>query len=182
MTPPANPEGYKHHRFPAEIISHGVWRYDRFTLSDRDEEELLFERGLIVTDEAIRQWCRQFGQAYAHRLRRRRPQPGDKWYVDEGFLTIKGERHSLWRAVDQDDNALDILVQRQRNKKAAKQFFRKLLKSLTHVPRGLITDQLQSDGAAEREMLPGLEHRQRRDLNHRCEHSHRPTRQCERRM
>jgi putative transposase len=118
MNSPANTERYTKHRFPAEIISHGVWLYSRFTLSDRDVDERLSERGIIVTDEAVRQWCRQFGQDYANRLRRRRPQPGDKWYVDEGFLTIKGERHSLWRAVDQDDNALDILVQSQRNKKA----------------------------------------------------------------
>jgi putative transposase len=182
MNAPTNTERSKHHRFPAEIIRHGVWLCYRFTLSHRDVDERLFERGIIVTDEAIRQWCRQFGQAYAHRLRRRRPQPEDKWYVDEGFLTIKGERHSLWRAVDQDDNALDILAQRQRNKKAGKQFFCKLLKSLTYVPRGLITDKLKSDGAAKREMLPRVEHRQRRDLNHRCENSHRPTRQRERRM
>jgi putative transposase len=101
---------------------------------------------------------------------------------DEVFLSIKGERHYLWRAVDQDDHVLDSLVQRQRNQKAAKQFCRELLKGLTYVPRVLITDQLKSDGAAKREILPGVEHRQSRDLNNRCEKSHRPTRQRERRM
>src|SRR5512132_4201269 len=91
---------YKHHRFPAEIISHGVWLYYRFCLSYRDVEELLFARGIIVTYEAIRKWCRKFGQQYANQLRCRGPQPGDKWHLDEMFLTIKGERHYLWRAVD----------------------------------------------------------------------------------
>jgi putative transposase len=98
------------------------------------------------------------------------------------FLTINGQRHYLWRAVDQDDNVLDILVQRWRNKKAAKKFFKKLLKGLQYVPRVVITDQLKSYGAAKREILPGVEHRQSRYLNNRCENSHRPTRQRERRM
>jgi putative transposase len=140
MTPPANTERYKNHRFPGEIISHGVWLYYRFHLSYRDVEELLLERGVNVTYEAIRQWCRKFGQDDANQLRRRRPRPGDKWYLDEVFLTIHGERHDLWRAVDQDDSVLDILVQRRRNTKAAKKFFRKLLKGLRYVPRVLITD------------------------------------------
>jgi putative transposase len=182
MTPPAYTERYKHHRFPGEIISHGVWLYYRFHLSYRDVEELLFERGIDVTYEAIRQWCRKFGQDYANQLRRRRPRPGDKWYMDEVFLTINGERHYLWRAVDQDDHVLDILVQSRRNKKAAKKFFRKLLKGLQYVPRVVITDKLKSYDAAMREMLPGVEHRQHRYLNNRCESSHRPTRQRERRM
>jgi putative transposase len=173
---------YKHHRFPAKIISHGVWLYYRFCLSYRDVEELLFVRGIIVTYEAIRQWCRKFGQSYANQLRRRRPKPGDNWHLDEVFLTINGERHYLLRAVDQDGNVLDILVQRRRNKKAAKKFFRKLLKGLTYVPRVLITDKLKSYGAAKREILPGVEHRQSRYLNNRCENSHRPTRQREHRM
>jgi putative transposase len=173
---------YKHHRFPAEIISHGVWLYFRFCLSYRDVEELLFARGVIVTYEAIRKWCWKFGQAYTNQLRRHRPRPGDKWHLDEVFLTINGERHYLWRAVDQDGNVLDILVQRRRDKHAAKKFFRKLLKGLRYVPRVLITDQLKSYGAAKREILPGVEHRQHRYLNNRAENSHQPTRQRERRM
>jgi hypothetical protein len=114
---------YKHHRFPAEIISHGVWLYFRFCLSYRDVEELLLARGIIVTYEAIRKWCLKFGQAYANQLRRRRPRPGDKWHLDEVFLTINGARHYLWRAVDQDGHILDILVQSCRNKQAAKKFW-----------------------------------------------------------
>jgi len=182
MMPPANAERYKNHRFPVEIISHGVWLYSRFSLSYCDVEELLLTRGVVVTYEAIRKWCRKFGQAYANQLRRRRPRPGDKWHMDEAFLTIKGKRFYLWRAVDQDGNVLDILVQSRRNKQAAKKFFRKLLKSLTYVPRLIITDKLKSYGAARREMLPGVEHRQHRSLNNRAENSHQPTRQRERRM
>jgi putative transposase len=173
---------YKNHRFPAETISHAVWLYFRFCLSYRDVEELLFARGVIVSYEAILKWCRKFGQDYANQLRRRRPQPGDKWHLDEVFLTINGERHYLWRAVDQDGAVLDILVQRRRNKNAARKFFRKLLKGLTYVPRVVITDQLKSYGAAKREVLPSVEHRQHRYLNNRAENSHQPTRQRERRM
>jgi putative transposase len=177
---PANP--YKNHRFPAEIISHAIWLYFRFCLSYRDVEELLFARGVTVTYEAIRKWCRKFGQSYANELRHRRPRPGNKWHLDEVFLNIHGERHYLWRAVDQDGHVLDILVQRRRDQKAAKKFFRKLLKGLTYVPRVIITDKLKSYGAAKREILPGVEHRQHRYLNNRAENSHQPTRQRERRM
>src|SRR2546422_10344273 len=113
--------------------------------------------------------------------RRRRSRPGDKWQMDEVFLTIKGARHYLWRAVDQEGNVLDILVQRRRDKRAAKKFFRKLLKGLMYVPRVLITDKLKSYGAAKQELLPGVEHRQHRYLNNRAENSHQPTRQRERR-
>jgi putative transposase len=182
MTTSAPIHSYKHHRFPAEIISHGVWLYFRFCLSYRDVEELLFVRGVIVSYEAIRQWCRKFGQADANALRRRRPRPGDKWHLDEVCLTINGERHYVWRAVDQQGHVLDSLVQRRRNKQAAKKFFRKLLKGLRYVPRVIITDKLKSYGAAKQEMLPGVEHRQHRYLNNRAENSHQPTRQRERRM
>jgi putative transposase len=173
---------YKHRRFPAEIISHGVWLYYRFCLSYRDVEELLFARGIIVTYEAVRKWCRKFGQPYANQLRRRRPRPGDTWHLDEVFLTINGARHYLWRAADQEGYVLDILVQSRRNKKAAKKFSRKLLKALTYMPRVIITDKLNSYGAAKQELLPSVEHRQHRYLNNRAENSHQPTRQRERRM
>jgi putative transposase len=169
-------------RFPAEIISHGVWLYFRFCLSYRDGEELLFVRGVIVSYEAIRKWCRKFGQQCANQLRPRRPRPGDKGRLDAVFLTIHGERSFLWRAADQDGNVLDILVQGRRNNAAAKRFFRKLLKGLTSVPRVLITDQLKNYMAARRELLPGVEHCQHRYLNNRAENSHEPTRQRKRRM
>jgi putative transposase len=179
-TPAANP--YKRHRFPTEIISHRVWLYFRFCLSYRDVEELMADRGVRLTYEAVRYWCRKFGQQYANQLRQRHPRPGDKWHLDEVFVTINTERHYLWRAVDQDGTVLDILVQRRRNKQAAKKFFKKLLKGLRYVPRVLITDQLKSYAAAKREVMPGVEHRQSRYLNNRCENSHRPTRERERRM
>jgi putative transposase len=111
-----------------------VWLYYRFCLSYRDVEELLFARGITVTYELIRKWCRKFGQQYANQLRGRRPRLGDKWHLDEVFLTIHGERHYLWRAVDQDGHILGILAQRRRDKTAAKQFFRKLLKTCLYVP------------------------------------------------
>ena len=182
MTPPANSERYKNHRFPGEIISHGVWLYYRFPLSYRDVQELLLERGIDVTHKAIRQWCLKFGQAYANQLKRRRARPGDKWHLDAVFLTINGQLHYLWRAVDQDDNVLDILVPSRRNKHAAKKFFRKLLKGLQYVPRVSITAKLKSYGAAKREIRPGGEHRPSRYLKNRCEKAHRPTRQREHRM
>jgi putative transposase len=164
---------YKNHRFPVEVISHAVWLYFRFCLGFRDVEELLFERGVVVTYEAVRKWCRKFGQTYANQLRRRRPQPGDKWHLDEVFLTIKGEHHYLWRAVGQDGHVLDILVQRRRDKRVAKKFFYKLLKGLTYVPRGVCEVVRCS---VKREILPGVEHRQHCYLNNRAENSHQPTR------
>ena len=151
---------YKGFRFPPEIISHAVWLYFRSSLSFRDVEELLAQRGIVVTYETVRQWCLKFGQTYANKLRRRRPRCGDKWHMDEVVLTIRGKRHYLWRAVDQYGNILDILVQSRRDKKVAKRFFRKLLKELQYVPRVTITDKLRSYGAAKREILPGVEHRQ----------------------
>ena len=140
------------------------------------------ERGVVLTYESIRRWCLKFGQIYANRLRQRRPQSGDKWHLDEVFLTINGRIHYLWRAVDQRGEVLDILVQITRDKKAAKRFFRKLLKGLRYVPRVVITDKLASYGAAMRETLRSVEHRQHKRLNNRAENSHQPTRQRERAM
>ena len=173
---------YKGFRFPPEIIAHTVWLYFRFALSYRDVEELLAERGVILTYETVRQWCRKFGQTYANALRRRRPRPGDKWHLDEVFIAINGQAHYLWRAVDQDGAVLDILVQARRDKRAATKFFRKLLKGLAYVPRVLITDKLASYGAARRDVLPSVEHRRHKGLNNRAENSHQPTRERERRM
>jgi len=140
------------------------------------------ERGVTLSHEAVRYWCRKFGQAYVNALRHRHPRPGDKWHLYEVFLTIDQERHYLWRTMEQDGHVLDILVQSRRNKKAAKKFFRKLLKGCQYVPRVIITDKLTSYGAAKREILPGVEHRQHRYLNNRAENSHQPTRQRERAM
>jgi putative transposase len=173
---------YKGHRFPAEIIAHAVWLYFRFPLSYRQVEEILAARGIGVSYEAIREWCRKFGQTYANALHRRRAQPGDKWHLDEVFLKINGKIHYLWRAVDQAGGVLDILVTSRRDKHAALRFFRKVLKRCRYVPRVIITDKLASYGAAKREILPGVEHRQHKGLNNRAENSHQPTRQRERQM
>ena len=175
---------YKRHRYPAEIIAHTVWLYFRFSLSFRVVEELMAARGVGLSYETVRRWTLKFGQQYANQLRRRRPQPGDTWHIDEVFLTIQGKTAYLWRAVDQHGNVLDILVQSRRNKAAAKKFFRKLLKGCQYVPRVIITDKLASSGAAKREILMSVEHRQHKRLNNRAENSppwgRPPTRQRER--
>ncbi len=176
------PVSYKGFRFPQEVIAHTVWLYHRFPLSFRDVEELLYERGVMVTYETVRQWCRTFGQGYANQLRQRRARTGDKWHLDEVFLKINGKTHYLWRAVDQQGYVLDILVQSRRNKGAAKRFFGKLLKGCEYLPRVIITDKLASYGAARRAVLPGVEHRQSGYLNKRAENSHQPTRKRERVM
>jgi putative transposase len=179
MPPPATRERDKQHRFPGDLISHEVWLSSHCTLSDRDGQERLCARGLTVSHEAIRQWCRQWGQQSAHHRCHRRPRPGDTWHVDEVFLTRQGARHDLWRVVDQDDHVLAILGQRRRHTRAAQQCFRKLLKAVTSAPRGIMTDQRNSDGAAQRALLPGVAHRHSRSRNNRCAHAHRPTRQRE---
>jgi putative transposase len=176
------PDPYRGFRFPAEIISHAVWLYHGFSLSLREVELILAQRGIVVSYESIRTWGLRFGQDFATTLKRRRPKPGDKWHLDEVFIRIRGERHYLWRAVDQHGRVLDILVQSRRDTKAAKRFFKKLLKGLRYVPRVIVTDKLKSYGAAKREILPGVEHRQSRYLNNRAEVSHQPTRRRERRM
>ena len=137
---------------------------------------MLARRGIEVSYETIRQWCFKFGQAFANKLRRRRARPGDKWHLDEVVLKIKGKMCYLWRAVDQNGVVLDILVQSRRNTKAATKFFKKLLKGLKYVPRVIITDKLRSYGAAKKELLPRVEHRQHKRLNNRAENSHQPTR------
>src|SRR3954447_15826320 len=142
----------------------------------------MLERGIVVSHETIRQWCAKFGQAYANALRRRRPRPGDKWHLDEVYIKIAGKTHYLWCAVDQHGNVLDILVTSRRDTQAAKRFFRKVLKRCRYVPRVVITDKLASYGAAKREILPGVAHRQHKGLNNRAENSHQPTRQRERQM
>jgi putative transposase len=180
MKPPPDP--HYRHRFPAEIISHAVWLYHVFSLSLRDVELLLAERGIVVSYETVRRWCRKFGRSFANCLRRRRPRPGDKWYVDEVFIRIQGVQHYLWRAVDQHGVVLDILVQDRRDGQAAKRFFRRLLKGLQYVPRVIVTDKLRSYGVARRHLLLDVEHRQSRYLNNRAENSHRPTRRRERQM
>ncbi len=178
MRTPPNP--YRGCRFPAAIIGHAVWLYHGFSLSRREVELILARRGIVVRHESIRAWSLRFGQAVANTLQRRRPRPGDKWHLDELVSRSGGKRHSLWRAVDQHGRGLDILVQSRRNAKAAKRFFTKLLKGLPYVPRVIVTDKRKSYGAAKREIRPGVEPRQSRDLTNRAEVSHQPTRRRER--
>ena len=160
---------YRGYRFPPEIISHAVWLYHRFALSFRDVEDFLARRGVDVTYEAIRKWCRRFGPEYAARLRRRRGRLGDTWHLDEMFVTIQGRQQYLWRAVDEAGDVLDILVQPRRNRHAAVRFFRKLLKTQRHVPRRLITDKLRSYSAACRTVMPSVLHCTDQYANNRAE-------------
>ena len=178
----SQPASYHGYRFPPDIISHAVWLYYRFCLSFRDAEDLLAQRGVTVTYETIRQWCQQFRPVYARRLRRRRGRLGDTWHLDEVFVTIQGRQQYLWRAVDEDGDVLDILVQSHRNRRAAVRFFRKLLKTQGRVPRRLITDQLRSYAAACRTVMPSVVHVTEQYANNRAEVSHQPTRQRERQM
>jgi putative transposase len=143
---------------------------------------MLAMRGVTVSYETIREWCLKFGQTYANDLRRRSPRPGDKWHLDEVFLKINGRIHYLWRAVDQDGDVLDILVQGKRDMRAAKKFFRKLLKGLRYIPNLIVTDKLRSYRAAKAEVLPSVEHHQQKYQNNRAENSHEPTRLRERVM
>jgi putative transposase len=173
---------YARYRFPPEVIGHAVWLYFRFPLSLRMVEEMLAARGILVSHETVRQWALKFGQSFATQIRRRLPAPGDKWHLDEVVINVSGRKHWLWRAVDQHGVVLDILVQSRRNSKAAKRLLRKLLKKQGITPRVMFTDKLASYGAAKREIMPSVEHRQHRGLNNRAENSHQPTRRRERIM
>jgi putative transposase len=173
---------YKRYRFPARLIAHAVWLYFRFPLSLRLVEELLLERGIVVSYETIRRWAAKFGPAIARGVRRRAPRPGDVWHLDEVRVVIRGKVHWLWRAVDQHGAVLDEILQRHRDKRAAKRLLIKLLKRQGWVPRRIVTDKLASYGAAKREVAPGIEHRSHKGLNNRAENSHLPLRKRERQM
>jgi putative transposase len=173
---------YSRHRFPSEIISYCVWIYYTFPLSYRDIEKMMLYRGIEVTYETIREWCQKFGQQYANQLRRKGPYVGDKWHLDEVVVTLKKQQYYLWRAVDGEGNVLDVLLQKHRDTKAAKRFFRKLLKKQGFVPRVIVTDKLKSYEAAKKQVMPNVEHRQHKGLNNLCENSHQSTRTRERRM
>ncbi|WP_239468520.1 IS6 family transposase [Microvirga arvi] len=173
---------YKRHRFPPEIIAHAVWLYFRFPLSLRLVEEMLLERGILVSYETVRRWALKFGPAYARRLRRKPPSCRDIWYLDEVAVTISGQKHWLWRAVDQDGYVLDEILQSRRDTKAAKRLLTRLPKKQGCSPRRMITDKLGSYTAARRQVMPGVEHRSHKGLNNRAENSHLPLRRRERVM
>src|SRR4051812_26695194 len=182
MISPAAKSSYAGYRFPPGGISHPGWLYYRFPLSLRMVEEMLAARGIIVSHESVRQWALKFGQEFANQIRRRLPAARDKWHLDEVAVKIAGKKHWIWRAVDQDGIVLDVLVQSRRDKKAAKRLLRKLLKRQCRAPHVMITDKLKSYGAAKKEIMPGVEHRQHKGLNNRAENSHQPTRRRERQM
>ena len=173
---------YKRHRFPPEIIQYAVWLYHRFSLSHRDIEDLLAERGITVSYESIRLWCNKFGLKYVRRLRKKHQGYGDTFFIDEVFVKIDGRQYYLWRAVDQDGEIVDIFLQHRRDGKAAKRFFKRLLKNNRGEPRKIVTDKLRSYGVAHRELIPDTIHDTTRYANNRAELSHQPTRVRERGM
>jgi putative transposase len=178
----SKPISYKRHRFPPEIIGHAVWLYFRFPLSLRPVEEMLLERGIVVSYETVRRWALKFGPAYARRLKRKRPNRRDMWHLDEVVVTIAGQKHWLWRAVDQGGYVLDEIVQDRRDTKAAKRLLKRLLRKQGRPPRRMITDKLGSYAAAQRQIIPEVEHRSHKGLNNRAENSHLPFRRRERVM
>jgi putative transposase len=173
---------YKRHRFPPDIISYAVWLYYRFNLSHRDIEDLLAQRGITVSREAIRLWSIKFGARYARRLKRKHRGYGDTFYIDEVFIKINGKQHYLWRAIDQDGEVVDVYLQAKRDGTAAKRFFRRLLRSHGGEPRKIVTDKLRSYGVAHRELIPDVIHDTGQYANNRVEQSHEPTRVRERVM
>lgn len=176
------PISYKRHRFPPQIIAHVVWLYFRFPLSLRLVEELLLERGIVVSYETVRAWAQKFGPDYVRCLKRKKPSRQDIWHLDEVVVTINGEKRYLWRAVDQDGYVLDEIVQIRRDTRAAKRLLERLLHRQGCPPKRMITDKLGSYGAARRKIMPKVEHRQHKGLNNRAENSHVPIRKRERAM
>ena len=173
---------YKRHRFPPDIISYGVWLYHRFNLSHRDIEDLLAQRGITVSREAIRLWCIKFGAIYTRRLKRKHRGYGDTFYIDEVFVKINGIQHYLWRAVDQDGEVVDVFLQARRDGATAKRFFKRLLRSNGGEPRKIVTDKLRSYGVAHRELISEAIHSTELYENNRVEQSHEATRARERGM
>lgn len=173
---------YKRHRFPPDVIQYTVWLYHRFNLSHRDIEDLLAERGITVSRESIRLWCNKFGLQYAKRLKRRHQGYGDTFFIDEVFVRIQGKQQYLWRAVDQDGEVVDVFLQARRDSKAAKRFFKRLLRNYHGEPRKIVTDKLRSYGVAHRELIPEAIHDTAQYANNRAELSHQPTRVRERGM
>ena len=177
------PLSYSGYRFPPEIIQRAVWMYLRFTLSFRDVEELLAERGIEVTYESVRRWVLTFGPQIVRRLRARRPRPHGRWHLDEMAVRIGGKLMYLWRAVDAEGEVLDVLLQAKRDTKAARKLMRKLLKRQGMVPDEWVTDQNPSYGAALRSLkLTRAVHTRRKRANNRAESSHVPVRRRERKL
>lgn len=176
------PISYRRHRFPPIIIQYAIWLYFRFTLSCRDVEDLLAERGIDVSYETIRRWVEKFGRRYAIQLRKMRPIPSSKWHIDEVFLKIGGKQMYLWRAIDDEGEVLNVLLQSRRNKAAAVKFLRHMLKKHQATPDTVVTDKWQASMSAVRDILPGVENLVGKRFNNRIENSHQPTRRRERKL
>jgi putative transposase len=172
---------YKRHRFPPSIIQHAVWLYYRFNLSIRDVEDLLAERNINVSYEAIRLWVNKFGPKFVRRLKRKHRGYGDTYFLDEVFVKIRGKQHYLWRAIDQDGEVVDVYLQERRDGNAAKRFFKRFLEA-GGTPREIVTDKLRSYSVAHRQLIPGTRHNTEQYANNRAELSHQPTRVHERGM
>jgi len=181
MNIPTHMPRLKGFRYPREIIAYAVWVYHRFPLSTADTEDLLAARGVIVSREAIRLWVNRFGKHFADCIHRDRPRPNDKWHLDEVAITIRGKKHWLWRAIDASGDVLDILVQRRRNAKSAKRFFKRLVAKFGE-PRVVITDKLRSYIKPIKALTPSADHRAHKGLNNAIEVSHRSTRKREKIM
>ena len=177
-----SPISYRYCHFPPTIIQHAVWLYARFSLSYRDVEELLAERGIVVSYETVRRWVARFGPQIARRLRHHRPRPHSQWHLDEMFVSMGGKQMYLWRAIDRQGEVLDVLVQAKRDKRAALKLMRKLLKQSGFAPLTIITDKLRSYTAAFRDLGLTARHHQARWKNNRIEGSHVYIRRRERRM
>ena len=171
---------YRYCHLPPDVIQHAVWLYYRFTLSFRDVEDMLAERGVEVSYETIRRWVAKFGPQIARHLRRHRPVAHPQWHLDEMFVSIGGRRMYLWRAVDQDGEVLDVLIQARRNRRAATKLMRKLLKKRGFAPRTLVTDKLRAYAAAVRELCLTARHHRAKWKNNRIEGAHVPIRRRER--
>ena len=177
------PLSFKRHRFQAHVIRQAVWLYFRFTLSLRDREELLAQRGIEMSYETIRCWIVKFGPQIAANLRRRRSPPTGRWHLDEMFVRIGGRKMWLWRAVDDEGEVLDVLVQKRRNKHAALKLLRKLLRNQGVHPEAITTDKLPSYGAAVRDLGLASVHRPGgMRANNRAENSHLAIRRRERKQ
>lgn len=173
---------YRRHRIPPHVIQYTVWLYARFSLSYRDIEDLMAERGLDISYETVRRWVLKFGPAIARNLRNSRPCPSDHWHLDEMVIVIRGKKHWLWRAVDNEGEVLDFLVQSRRNAKAAIKLMRKLLKKQGLIPTRIVTDKLRSYHVAFRSIGLTAEHIDNKRANNRAENSHQPVRRRERKM
>jgi len=172
---------YKNFRFPVAVISHAIFLYNRFVLSYRDVADLLYERGIVVSHQSIKDWNLRFGDLFAEEIKKRRRKPSRRWHLDEMHCKIRGKKHYLWRAVDSDGVVLDVFVSKRRNKNAAITFFKRLLGSYKN-PSRITTDRLRTYRSVVRDTFPSATHIRAKWKNNRVENSHIIVRERERKM